>query len=1041
MRTPLLCLLAALTVAAAWSQAPPRHYAHEAVLDANGVIAPWYRRQNGQLDLRVRIAAETLKRYPWTERPTPAPHYVFSGAWGIAPDGTISIPPIDNWSNGDLGQRAAYILSGLVDYYRYSGDPAAIAHIAITADALTDFCQTATGHPWPEFLVSVPTKGVPYGATDPHGFIQLDIVAEVGIGMVRAYEVVGEKRWLEAAKHWADLLAQHCDLRPGAPPWPRYANPEDVPWEDHCTGGVVFMLAFFDELERVGYTGPRGELTRAREAGEAYLRDSLLPRWTVDDTWGRNYWDWNDNVQAENVTEFAVRYMMEHPDRFPNWRNDCRNILSLFLNRTSVALESGGDVYSGAWAYPESSSCCGRSLWYGPFELAPVYAQYAELTGSDWAREMARRQLILATYDVHETGVVEDNIDGGPIVAGAWFKIAHPMALKHALNGMAWLPDVLGAARENHILRSSAVVRHVQYGVGEVQYETAEGIAPCVDVVRLAFLPAKVTADGTALAARADLAANGFTLKRLECGDVLVTIRHDGRRRIAITGPDPAQVADDAELSLEGAWRAADRPGDASGTARAASTEGAAAAFRFTGNQVRLIGRVGPMGGQADVFVDDVKQLVGIDTWCPQTRYQQVLYYKSGLIPGPHELRIVVTGKASPLSAGRAVVVDAVQWSAAAGDQEPGEGGGPTGTQRVVFGYAGREGVVDSAGHTWLPATEWITRLGAAADVVKTAWWTDRRYFTIAGTEDPELYRYGVHAADFTTYFTVAPGAYHVRVKLAETRRTGATPFDIELNGAPAVRGLDVAATAGGPFRAVDLVFDGVQPKSGVIALRFHAWGGEAMVQAIEVGPGPGGQGATPVSVAVSAPVGANLLANPGFEEGGPMTLGRMGDTGSAAGWRWLFASPTQSYVWVESGFDIHPECGLPQPRTGKDAERTHTDGQGHTVLYQEVAAKPATAYRASVWARAADLHGKGFGATAGDSAGLIILELGADGRVLADHGKVGVTQACEYTELIREFTTKPNTARIRFVLDTVIGGRYDEGHVTYDDCSLVAAP
>ena len=35
--------------------------------------------------------------------------------------------PINDWDNGDLGQRAAYVLGGLVDYYRYSGDPAAIA--------------------------------------------------------------------------------------------------------------------------------------------------------------------------------------------------------------------------------------------------------------------------------------------------------------------------------------------------------------------------------------------------------------------------------------------------------------------------------------------------------------------------------------------------------------------------------------------------------------------------------------------------------------------------------------------------------------------------------------------------------------------------------------------------------------------------------------------------------------------------------------------------------------------------------------------------
>ena len=83
------------------------------------------------------------------------------------------------------------------------------------------------------------------------------------------------------------------------------------------TGGVVFLLAFFDELVRTGYSGQEQAIVEARDAGRAWLREVLLPRWTIDDTWGRNYWDWPDPVQAENVTEFTARYLMEHPDCFP----------------------------------------------------------------------------------------------------------------------------------------------------------------------------------------------------------------------------------------------------------------------------------------------------------------------------------------------------------------------------------------------------------------------------------------------------------------------------------------------------------------------------------------------------------------------------------------------------------------------------------------------------------------------------------------------------------------------------------------------------
>ena len=74
------------------ADAPKRYYAHDAVEDRHGVIAPWYRGQNGQCDWRVRIAAETLKRYPWTDTAraaAAAPEYIFSGAWKISPEGAI----------------------------------------------------------------------------------------------------------------------------------------------------------------------------------------------------------------------------------------------------------------------------------------------------------------------------------------------------------------------------------------------------------------------------------------------------------------------------------------------------------------------------------------------------------------------------------------------------------------------------------------------------------------------------------------------------------------------------------------------------------------------------------------------------------------------------------------------------------------------------------------------------------------------------------------------------------------------------------------
>ena len=141
----LLSVLAFSAPPAEAAQTQDRYYAHPAVHDTEGVIAPWYTAQNGQLDFRIRVAAETLKRYPWTTAdmaPDCVPHFLFSGHWSIAADGAITPLATNDWDNGDLGQRAAYVLSGLVDYYRYSGDPAAVALMSLQADFLLDHCLT-----------------------------------------------------------------------------------------------------------------------------------------------------------------------------------------------------------------------------------------------------------------------------------------------------------------------------------------------------------------------------------------------------------------------------------------------------------------------------------------------------------------------------------------------------------------------------------------------------------------------------------------------------------------------------------------------------------------------------------------------------------------------------------------------------------------------------------------------------------------------------------------------------------------------------------
>ncbi|HSW45286.1 MAG TPA: malectin domain-containing carbohydrate-binding protein [Phycisphaerae bacterium] len=862
MMISLVVFVGVATGGRAGAEQMKKYYAHPAVEDEHGVIAPWYDGLNGQCDFRARIAAETLKRYPWVENPAtglPAPHYVYNGHWKIAEDGTIAPQEQKPWADGDKGQRTAFAILSFINYYRYSGDPAAIAHMSMIADVITRHCQTDANHPWPNFLISVPSRGESYGPCNPNGMIQLDIAAQVGLALVRAYQVTGNEEWLNHAKHWADLLAAKRNRDPAYPPWNRYANPESSDWGDLQTGGVFMILEFLDALIEEGYTGNNNALVDALEAGLAYARNSLLPRWTEPDTFGRHYWDWEHPVQCEVSTEVLSRYMMKRPELFVNWRNDVRNIMTLFIHHACTSMDSRGDVFSGAWAYPEGPACCGRSLWYAPLQVGSVFAEYGVRADSEWAREMARRQFILATYDIHPTGVVEDLIDGGAYVAGGWFKIAGPMALRFVLDAIGWLPESLGANRENHLCRSSAVVQHIVYAPGKVSYRTAAVPRKQTDVLRLAFRPTRVTADGQVLTQTAKPDGNGYQVQELSNGDCIVAIRRDDTRNVVIEGDDPQQAVDDDRLAFKGPWQIDNHADHFGTTARAASEPGAELTFQFEGNQFRLIGAVAPDGGQADVWVDNTKQLCGIDCWNPRAIRQQVLYYVNGLKPGKHTVRITATGGKNPLSKGTKVWIDTVQFSAADGDAGFGSGGGPTGRQAWIMGYPGRVPYVDTKGQSWLPGLEVIVRTGEKADPVALTWYAQPKRLSIAGTDDPELYRHGMHAKDFTAYVTVGPGTYRVRLLLVERRYADAQrkPMTIMINGQTRLKHLDIVETAvsGRPTtrpddsgtkdfnktglnRATEVVFDDVQPVNGVIAIRLV--GGkdaEAVLSALEVTP------------------------------------------------------------------------------------------------------------------------------------------------------------------------------------------------------------
>lgn len=850
-RAIVFAAMCALIFHAQAAEVLDHYFAHPAKHDEHGVIAPWHEGQNGQLDERLRIAVDVYKRYPWvgTDKAVlTAPDFIYNSHWSITPDGEIQIPPTNDWMCGDLSQRAWSIIKGLTAYYRYSGDPMAFTYITRVTDYVLQFGLTSDTHPWPRFPIATPTNGKAYGQCVEDTRIQLDLCARLGEDVLEAYKLTGNARYFDAAKHWGDLFAAHANLDPAFPPWNRYVDPSVVGWSDKLTGSLTMILEFLDELIDTGYTGKDGELIRVRDAGRAYVRNKLLPAWTVNEVWGRQYWDW-DNPVTCGIVSMCGDYMLQYRDAFPNWKTDLRNILTLIFCRNGVDPNSMGDMYSGAWAFPESCTCCGTSLSYNQYTAAPTLIRYGVLAGDARLREIGRRMILMATYDSEENGVVKDGLLGQAVATGEWSNLAHPWPLCQIMEALAWMPETFGPAREDHIMRSSSVVTSVVYAGNEVAYSTFDAPAETIDVLRLSYVPERVTAGNADLAERPTLDENGYRIETLPGGDCLLTIRHDTVTSVRISGDAPQEFAGPGAIGVEGVSVLTPDANATAGEVLVASAKDTRLSFTFKGNRVRLLGRVDQNGGLADVYLDGEKQLTLADFWNPSSRDRQTIYSRSGLTNATHTIALVARGQGNPLSQGASLYLDSVLYSSAEGAPASGSAQGPKDAQRMIFGFMERQDYIDPQGNSWRPGTEFVIRSGYGTDAVEKALWTTRRTMYIGNTDKPEIYRYGLHGEKFWVNITVAPGTYTVILHFASTplhpflaqdKEGGWVKYvlNASINEEPVIKNLDVAQEAGGTFKALAKTVKDVVPRNGAITVLVEGVDGrEGVLQALEVIP------------------------------------------------------------------------------------------------------------------------------------------------------------------------------------------------------------
>ena len=185
-----------------------------------------------------------------------------------------------------------------------------------------------------------------------------------------------------------------------------------------------------------------------------------------------------------------------------------------------------------------------------------------------------------------------------------------------------------------------------------------------------------------------------------------------------------------------------------------------------------------------------------------------------------------------------------------------------------------------------------------------------------------------------------------------------------------------------------------------------------------------------------------NLLVNPGFESN-VNVWGTNNQYASANNWTGFFPGAL-SYVEPEvAGYVPDPLT----PHSGANAVRHVTDVadpaiQGWVIMYQDVRVVPGEVYTASIWLKAVDVAGKGFGQhPAWDSAKLWVQEYAADGTYLNEYIAAAQMTPTDWTQQTLGFTAGSSTYTVRFMVETKIQcgstPTSTEGYVGYDDASL----
>jgi len=511
---------------------------HEIRTNPDGQIIPWY---SDDVGISYDHVINLVWNFWFTMRTdmNGLPYYMNHQVWRSSND-----------RRGLGGDQLNMALSSWQLLYMYSGNENVKENMKFLADYYLTHSLSPSDAEWPD--IPFPYNTLTYsGKYDGDmvigpGYTQPDKAGSFGIELVKMFKLTGNHNYIDAAVKIANTLANHTtEGDEENSPMPFKVNAftgevgalksnlgdgSDVGKSTYTTNWAGTLELFSELIEmRMGKT-------QDYEAAFDNIIKWMIRYPVQNNKWGPFFEDipgWSD-TQINAVT-FA-RYMMLHPELFPEWKVQVRNILDWVYETLGNEQWKGYGVIvvneQTAYMTPGNSHTSRQ---------AAAELLYASLTGDFKMYENAILQLSWATYMVDLEGkncYPRDEV---------WLTDGYGDYVRHYLRAMAAEPQ-LAPSNSNHILNSTSIVFQADYApdlnkklypevpdseldVVKIFYKTFD--IKSQELIRMSKKPSKVAVNNMEIKEINDMDQEGWSWQPLEKGG-LIKVRHESGNTIKI---------------------------------------------------------------------------------------------------------------------------------------------------------------------------------------------------------------------------------------------------------------------------------------------------------------------------------------------------------------------------------------------------------------------------------------------------------------------------------------------------------------------------